>query len=448
MTGPGWNRVAWPEGMFLVPQHLQQLDAGAEARLGYHMRLLDPFHWGLIELSLDEQALAAGQIAIQRLSAVLPDGTIVMCPGGASIELRKFDPTVEQLCVYVGIRQPAGADVISADASLRDRHARYWIRETEVGDEGAPAEKTEIPFLFPNVRVFISGEEAELDSYDLIKLVEIEATGNSSQPFQVRTRYVPPLLKLQAWPALHERVESLTNQMLGKLRIVAARRDSLVMLDTPRLLLGYTLGRMAPVLRHLLSTGHTHPFHVYSALVEIAASMLALQPERELEFPRYDHENLEPCFTALLDLIHSELEHEFKDRTREVPLRYSSAHHAYAAPDLSRESVDPRNAFFLAVKSNLEKPELVRLVTSEAKLGALSHLEFMVKMAVRGASVEHLQAPPIDVGPKPGFEFFRIDARSGGGAIWKRIADEASFGLSLGAVQDADVRLFIVTPEA
>jgi len=446
MSGRGWNRVAWPEGMFLLPQHLQQLDAGADARLAYHMRMLDPFHWGVLELEIEEQALAAGQISITRLVAVLPDGTILRCPDAAPIETRKFDPTVDALGVHVGIRQQRPAEVLTAEEALRDRHARYWIRDLEVGDQGRPSEKAPVPFLFPNVRVFLSGEEAELESYDVFKLAEIEATGVSGQPFRVRPTYAPPLLKLEAWPPLQERVESLVHQMLGKLRIVAGSRASLTKLDTARVLLAYTLGRMAPVLEHLLGTGHTHPFSAYSALIETAAGLSALGSEEPVEFPRYDHENLYRCYAAVLDFIHAELEREFKDRSQEIPLRYSSSHRAYAAPQLSRESTEPRNAFFLAVKADIERSELARLMTTEAKAGALSSLEFMVKMSVKGATIEHLPAPPLDVEPRPGYEFFRIDPRSH--VTWKKVMDEQSFGVSLGSLESADVRLFIVTPEA
>ena len=49
--------VAWTEGMLLRPQHLQHHDVFLEDRLRYHLRALDPFHWGIRELVVDEEAL-------------------------------------------------------------------------------------------------------------------------------------------------------------------------------------------------------------------------------------------------------------------------------------------------------------------------------------------------------------------------------------------------------
>ncbi len=449
MRARGWNRVAWPEGMFLLPQHLQQQDAGVEARVAYHMRLSNPFHWGLVELVLDEQALSGGTISIQHLCLVWQDGTIVRCPDRASIEMRKFDKALDFLTIYVGLKRESDAEASFTDVTQRERHVRYWIREQETADQGEPSERAPVPFLWPNVRVFLSGEEPELDDYDVIKLAEVEATGRSAQPYRIRASYAPPLLQLQAWPALHQHVESIVQRMLGKLRLVVSRRDALVMADLPRILLGYTLGRLAPVLDHLLSSGHAIPFQVYTVLLEVASSLLALEPDPagELRFPRYDHEDPFGCFTALLDMIDATLDRELADRAHEIPLEYSARHRAYAAFDLQSELLRPENSFYLAVRTDLETSELVRLVTHEAKLGAVSHVEFMVKLAVRGASLEHLPAAPIDVGPKPGFAFFRIDSRTASGAIWKRVLEERSLGLALGAYQEANVRLFIVAGE-
>ena len=446
MSRSSWNRVAWPEGMFLLPQHLQQLDAGAEARLARHLRLVDPFHWGVFELEVEPEALASAQISIPRLLAVLPDGTILDCPDGAPIETRKFDPTVEELAAYVGIRQLRPAEAAFVDEDRRDRHARYWMREVDVADQGQPGEKSPVPFLFPNVRVFVSGEEAELDGYDVFKLMEIEATGVSGQPYRVRPTFAPPLLKLEAWGPLHERVQAIVHQMTGKLRLVAAMRASLTKLDTARVMLAYTLGRMAPVLEHQLGTGQTHPFTAYSALIETAAGLSALGGDPGMELPRYDHEDPYRCYAVVLDFIHAELEREFRDRSTEVRLPYAAAHGAYAVQELGRELTDPGNTFFLAVKAEIERAELSRLVTAEARAGALSQLPFFSAHAVRALTLEPLPAPPLDVEPRPGFEFFAIDPRSH--ATWKRVVDEHSFGVRLGPLQEADVRLFVVQPEA
>ena len=71
------NPVAWTEGMFLRPQHFQQHDLYLEERLRYHLQSMNPYHWGVRRLSVNEDQLTANKFEIQQLEAVMPGGTIV-----------------------------------------------------------------------------------------------------------------------------------------------------------------------------------------------------------------------------------------------------------------------------------------------------------------------------------------------------------------------------------
>ena len=42
------QRVIWSEGMFMSPQHLQQLDRYHEAHVGARVGALFPYDWGLV----------------------------------------------------------------------------------------------------------------------------------------------------------------------------------------------------------------------------------------------------------------------------------------------------------------------------------------------------------------------------------------------------------------
>ena len=98
--------IAWLEGMFLRPHHLQHHDLYAASRLYALVRSIDPFHWGVREIEIDEEALSDNRIEIVRLDAVLPGGEIVRFPdGNAMVESRAFDPAVESVDVYLGVRR-------------------------------------------------------------------------------------------------------------------------------------------------------------------------------------------------------------------------------------------------------------------------------------------------------------------------------------------------------
>ena len=68
----------------------------------------------------------------------------------------------------------------------------------------------------------------------------------------------------------------------------------------------------------------------------------------------------------------------------------------------------------------------------------------MVRRQVTGLRLEHLPACPADVPPLPGYEYFRVDPH---GKPWRRVEETYSLGLSLGRLEGADVRLYVVTAE-
>ena len=361
------NRAAWTEGLFLRPHHLQHLDVSAEERLLYHVRSANPFQYGLRSLALDEEALTDQRIVIQRLEAVLPGGQIINYPGNASVESRKFDP-VERLDIYVGIRQTNPHEANSVPEGEDPRNVPYVRHAEQMPDMHRPDAESPVELLLPNVRVFISGEEDDVEVYDSFKLAEIHATGDSANPFTLTTTYVPPLLAIQAWKTLCDDIEKLVNRMAGKVRVVASGKGSLTALDVRRILMWYTLARQTPLLRHHLSTGQTHPFDLCSLLVETAAAIGSMNRDELVELPSYDHEDLYNCIQGLIDFINGELETEFRDRSTEFKMPLDRRRWIYAtAEELSREMASSRNAFYLAVKADLDSAELAKLVVTRAR---------------------------------------------------------------------------------
>jgi len=433
--------------MFLRPQHLQYLDQAADARLLHHLRSLNPFHWGVRELQVDAEALGDCRVVIQRFNGILPGGTILRYPGNALIETRKFDPASERLDLYIGLRQQSPNEANTAPSGDGDRNVRYSLRSEEIPDLNRPGFENSIEVMCPNVRLFLSGEEPELEIYDSLKLAEIHATGDSARPFELNSLYAPPLLAVQAWRALNEEIDVVVNNMSGKVRQVAAGRDTLTGLDFPRMLMWYTIARLTPVLRHLLSTGQTHPYELYSTLIETAASLGAMGHEELIELPTYDHENLYACFHALIDFINAELQKEFKDRSIELKMPFVRSKKIYATEELNLELANKRNAFYLAVKAEMDSQELAALVTNEVRASAIGGLDFLLRMNVRGLRLEHLSAAPADVKPSAGFEYFRIDPHSNTNQ-WKKVTEDYNFGVSLGKLESADVRLIVVVTES
>ena len=58
------TKIVWSEGLFLRPQHFQQQDRHAAHQLEARVAPLRPHPWGIEELSIDRDLLAAGRFAL------------------------------------------------------------------------------------------------------------------------------------------------------------------------------------------------------------------------------------------------------------------------------------------------------------------------------------------------------------------------------------------------
>src|SRR6476660_6220138 len=100
--------VIWSKGAFLTPQHLQAQDRFIENQLHFRMGALNFRPWGFTRLSIDQQALDIGDIAVLSASGIFPDGLLFDIPESDSQPEPRpigsyFEPKQEFLDVYLSI---------------------------------------------------------------------------------------------------------------------------------------------------------------------------------------------------------------------------------------------------------------------------------------------------------------------------------------------------------
>ena len=442
------NAIAWSEGMFLRPHHFQHHDVFADARLQYHLRAIDPFHWGVRSFELDEDALSDGRIVVLQLDAVLPGGQVVRYPNGnASVQTREFDSEIQNLGLHIGVRNLRPNEPNSARSEEGVRDARMWVRTEELPDLARGGMTAPVEVGDWNVRLFFDGEEEDIELHENLKLGEIMATGELSAPFALSPRCAPPLLSLQGFPPLFDEVAKITSQIAAKVRVVAGRTETVSTLDLPRMWMRYTLARMTPVLRHLLSTGETRPFDLYTAMVETAGALAAFREMEAVELPLYRHDDLSGCFGELITFLDAQLEETLPVRFKEFELGFDKERKHYATKELNTETADGRNSFFLGVKPppNIEIDELTTLLHEQAKASSITGVKTLEMLNRAGLKLEKLPGAPTEIAARAGYEYFKIDT---GGPQWKRVKEDFSFAVSVGKLENAEMRLYVVLPES
>jgi type VI secretion system protein ImpJ len=190
--------VIWTKGTLLNPQHLQMQDRFLESNLEFHLNSLAFCPWGFRSLRMDQEALAAGMVALSAASGIFPDGLLFEIPladaGPAARPLSgAFEPDQESLEVFLAVPQYRDLG-INISASGRDADARYRAEYAMVRDENTGLSEKPVQIARKNMRILFEGEAQEGNS--VLQLARIQRT--PAGLFQLDPRHVPPLLDLAA----------------------------------------------------------------------------------------------------------------------------------------------------------------------------------------------------------------------------------------------------------
>jgi type VI secretion system protein ImpJ len=133
------NRVVWSEGMYLRPQHFQQLERYVEQYVTRRTAGLQGAYWGWLHLEIDRDAYALGRVSLLGGAGVLPDGTPFSF-GAEDAPLPYEVPndlTDELIVLALPLRRPGSEEVIFSDDE--GSAARFGVIEREVNDGNAVA---------------------------------------------------------------------------------------------------------------------------------------------------------------------------------------------------------------------------------------------------------------------------------------------------------------------
>ncbi|MDD5676077.1 MAG: type VI secretion system baseplate subunit TssK, partial [Chitinivibrionales bacterium] len=211
------SRVVFREGMFLQPQHFQQMERSLLNILRMQLAIGNPTFYGLTDLAIDTDALMNSQFTLVRSSGIFPDGTIFSVPGDeAAIPSRSFAKAMthdQQACdVFLALPLGIPGKINVAGPDNDNNGVRFKGRTEQVIDDVLGTQKKEIEVGLLNVTILFSGES--LDNYSTLKIGRL--VRNAGGQIEPDEKFVPPLLSLSASPYLLSIVRGLLEVLLAK----------------------------------------------------------------------------------------------------------------------------------------------------------------------------------------------------------------------------------------
>lgn len=428
------HRPIWSQGLALGPQHFQAQDRYYESALDARLTAIEPYGWGIIDARIKSNQLAAGQLALEKLIAVWPDGTFVAADdaNGGLPPSRSLGEVMghsqQSLDVFVGIRRSRGSQATYGSVPGK---SRFLVTKVKMPDERGEAEELDVEVAHPNVVVFLGAEDR--DDYDCIKVAEVMR--GEAGTFAVVDTYVPPLTRASGSPFVISALRRLLSAMhTRRSTLLAARREKGTSVqyhasDITRFLLLNALNQKLPVLEHFVEAGDCHPRELYLQLVELAGTLCSFTTERDItSLPKFNflalRDTFEPLFAALIAMLSVSLDSNYV--SLDLVGRADGIHLA----DIRDDEFLSAKRFFLAVRSDLSKDEVAALLPRFCKLSAYKDAPALIAAAAPGVPVEHITRPPPEIPAKGDLVYFSIDTTS---EYWGRLLSDRRFSLFLPA---------------
>ncbi|TAM50380.1 MAG: type VI secretion system baseplate subunit TssK [Paraburkholderia sp.] len=425
------DRVVWSEGMFLRPQHFQQLERFFERYVHLRCAQRQPFYWGFSALEIDREALAHGKVALERAVGVMPDGT--------PFEFARADDAPQTLDVGA---QAKGATVVLAvplsrgdgvqiafDVDGAHAGARFVAHEHELADiNEIGLEPALVQLGRLQLHLMLDSDLGpHWHALGVLRIIE----RRSDRQLVVDEGYIPPMLDAHADPVLSAYIRELHRLLLARSEALSSRLAApgrTGVSEVADFLLLQLVNRSLAFGAHAESMPRMHPERLFSEWLELAYEFATFTSDthRPPALPAYEHDDLRTCFGELFAQLRRSLATVLEQQAVQIPLddQGNRVSVAVIADDALREHA----GFVLAVHADLRAEEIRLRVPAQIKLGPVERIRDLVHLQLPGIAVQPLPVAPREIPYHAGHVYFEVDK---GGDLWRQLERSGALALHL-----------------
>jgi type VI secretion system protein ImpJ len=409
------RKPVWTEGLFVTQHHFQQLDRYHEWLVWERLRAALPYEWGVLDLEVDERALAAEQFKLNRLALVLPDGTPVEQGDGTGDPIpprpfgSMFPATVRSLDVYLALVHESD-QMPNVDLDGRaGGSVRYTREQAAAVDFNTGAGEQQFQYARPNVALLF-GEERR-DGFDAVRIAQIVRAPTGTP--QLRESFVPPILRVGASGFLVSRFRRLLATMTAKQRTLAESRRQRTAAavefqasDAAKFWLLNALNLSIPAISHVVDHATDHPEQAYLHLAQLIGQLCTFAVDGDpTAIPKFNYLELGDVFEPMFDRAHKLLEAVLAERYIEIPL--NKREDGMFLGQITDSSV-LRYTFFVAATGAVPEPQIRDKLPKLAKIASWSQIGAILNSALNGIKLDLEYTPPGALPLKPGLVFFKV----------------------------------------
>ena len=447
-----YRKIVWNEGMLLSPQHFQQWDNYHEELMNSRVRSVLPFEYGVLDLQVNNEAVANGNFQITVCHAVLPDGLMINVPDAEAVpDLRPvkdhFHPEQEKLGVHLAIpARKMGEANFQANGAKSNANLRYLQEGALVKDETSGTNEQPLAYAKSNLRIIFDDELR--DGFTSIKIAELERTPTGH--LKISEEYIPPILKVSGsmWLVnmLRQLVEILITKSgsLGEQR--RQRNASLADFTTSEVAifwLLHTINSSIPMMAHYFRSPLLHPEKLYLEMAGLAGKLMTFTIEfHPKDIVKYDHDDLYFTFYSLSTQLKELLETVIPSRC--VPIILEKTRETLYVGRIEDERLLKEAGFYLAVCAQMPESKLIEGVPRVVKIASRDVIDSVIGSALPGVVLTYANPPPAPIPARVGFRYFMLDTI---GPYWNGIKGSKVISVYVpDEIPDEKLEMYAVKP--
>ncbi len=418
------SKIVWSEGMYLGPHHFQAQSRYFEDSLQFVASILWKDNYGFSGCQIDLDALRNGTIVLLHARGMFQDGLIFEFPGSDATPQPRdiaslFSPVADHLTIYLAVPKIVEDGQNCRLATDTEPQTRYERVLRTQHDENTGRDEKTIQVGRKNIHFIVDYEITD----DLLTIPLVQIIRDGTGHFESQPQFVPPCLRVSASEYLANLLKRIV-EILEEKSAVFTREQPGGLFQTglsSRLVAQYwylhAINTNLAQLRHLLFSKDAHPEELFKELSRLGGALCTFGLETHpRELPTYNHADPAPGFTTLDEHIRRHLEIVAPSKAIVVPLQRAEDF-IYAGDILDERCIGP-SRWILSIRSPIGEAELISRAPQLTKVCSAKFVPELVKRALPGLVLTHLQVPPAEVEARVENQYFVINRV---GPCWEHI---------------------------
>ncbi|MEM1385070.1 MAG: type VI secretion system baseplate subunit TssK [Pseudomonadota bacterium] len=409
------SKVIWSEGLFLQPHHFQQHDRYVEALVAGVAQASAPYAWGLTELTLDEQMLKLGKVAVTSCSGLTQDGAVFRVPQTEDHPIALEVPEGARNTVVYLSAPTRRHGAVEVDLSGEDASAsRFRPAEIEISDTMG-SDRRPVTVAVGKMRLAFALDLDDLADRLVIpiaRIIEVRPDGE----VVLDKAFIPSCLDARAALPLHNFLRELEGMLSHRADALSGRLSQSGagggVAEIADFLLLIAVNRALPQIRHLLSIENAHPCPLYQFCTALAGELATfMTPEKRTpEFPLYRHDDLTTVFQPVMRTLRQYLSAVLEQNAISIPLEERK--YGVSVAMIADKRLLSSATFVLAAKAEVPAESVRRHFPTQAKIGPVESIRQLVNSALPGVGIRPLPVAPRQIPFHSGVVYFELDRDS------------------------------------